>query len=674
MYQMLNKKVVVLSALSLMAVTVFAQKASVKKSTNPAKPVNTKPLANNNPWVFTFGPDSVFKLEFERLLSKNRSQKDTPTEENVREYLELYQNFKMKVKEAELMQLDTAAAFKSELAGYRKQLANPYLTDKKANEGLMKEAYQHMLTEVNASHILINCGENAKPADTLIAYNKCVELRKRYLKGESFDTLAAKNSEDPSATTNNGNLGWFAAFDMIYPFEKMAYSTPKGQISMPFRTRFGYHLIKVNDTREARGDVKVQHIMRTTGANASPETIAEQKKIIDSVAVLLSSPLNTFDDLVAQFSQDESSKGNKGVMNWISSNSRLPEEFKTAAFALQKDEVSKVFTTPFGYHIIKLIDKRAVAPYAEMEEQLKTKVMRDTRAESSRASVVARIKKENGFKEQPLNYKDFVTKCDSNMFMEGYTADTLKFGNKELFSIGKQSFKQINLAQYIETAHDNYEPGQSVAMLVKNVYNRYVDEQVMAFEEAQLETKYEDFKNLMQEYHDGILLFDLTDKMVWNKAVVDTVGLEKYHQANASKYMWKDRLKILVVSCLDDKTKKAAVKLLNSGKTLEEVQAKLGKKITGSVVVMEVKAEKGENEAYDKLFDKKGVVDIANENNNYKFYYVVGMVGPEPKSLKEAKGLVTSDYQNYLEKEWIKSLRLKYPVTVNEATVKTLFK
>lgn len=670
----MNKQAVTLSVLTLVTSFTFAQKP-VKKQGTPVKAnVQTATVKKTDPIVFTFGTDTVYKSEFERLLSKNRNQKETPTEESVREYLELYQNFKMKVKEAKLMHLDTLSNFRTELAGYRKQLANPYLTDKKATEGLVKEAYEHMLKEVNASHILITCTENAKPADTLAAYNKALELRKRNLKGENFDSLAAKNSDDPSAITNYGNLGWFAAFDMIYPFEQMAYSTPKGQVSMPFRTRFGYHILKVNNIRDARGEVKVQHIMRSTGANATPETVAEQKLIIDSVERALKSGSATFDELVAKYSTDEGSKPNKGVMNWISSSSRFPEEFKAVAFNLEKDQVSKVFSTTYGYHIIKLVESKPVAPFKEVEESLKTKVARDSRAESSKASVSARIKRENNFKENAANFKAFVNACDSTIFMDGYVIDEKKFGKNVLFSLGKNNYTANDFANYILRTHDHFEPGQSVYMMVNNIYKRYVDDEALAYEESQLETKYEDFRNLMQEYHDGILLFDLTDKKVWNKAVIDTVGLEKFHEANKSKYMWKERVRILTYSCLDEKTKKAAMKMATDGKSSDEIKAKLSKKMTGAVVVTEQKAERGESTNTDKLYDKKGVVDIANENNQYKFYYVVGVVAPEPKTLREAKGLVTSDYQNYLEKEWIKELKAKYPVTVNEETVKSLFK
>ncbi len=668
----MNKSLAVLCAFSLMSSVAFAQKVK-SKVIKPEKITPPQEAVKPNPWVFTYGKDTVYRSEFERLLTKNKNQKEAPTEASVREYLELYQNFKMKVNEAKLMQLDTFNSFRTELAGYRKQLANPYLTDKKATEGLIKEAYNHMLTEVYASHILINCTENAKPADTLAAYNKILELRKRILKGESFDTLAKDYSNDPSAIQNFGNLGWFSAFDMIYPFEKMAYSTAKGQTSMPFRTRFGYHIIKVNDVRAARGEVKVQHIMRSTGQNSTLETQIEQKKIMDSVYRLAKSGVS-FDELVANFSQDESSKANKGMMSWISSSSRYPEEFKNAAFGLSIGEVSAVFSTSYGYHLVKLVEKKGIPELKEIEETLKTRVARDSRAESSKASVSARIRRENNFTEFPANFRLFINKCDSSMFMDGYMVDEKKFTSTPLFKLGNKNYTESEFVNYMIAGHDHYEPGQSVMMMITNIYKRYIDEEALIFEEAQLETKYEDFRNLMQEYHDGILLFDLTDKLVWNKAVNDSVGLQKFHETNKNKYMWKERVRVLTFSCLDEKTKKAAMKMAAAGKTPEEIKAKLGKKIVGSVVVTEQKAERGENVSMDKLYDKTGVVDIPNENGQFKFYVVTGIVPPEPKSLKEAKGIITSDYQTYLEKEWIKELRAKYPVQVNEETVRLLFK
>ncbi len=650
--------------------------AQKNKKTAPApktaKPQTVVPAVKPNPWVFTYGKDTVYKNEFERLLSKNRKEKDLPSEKEVREYLELYENFKMKVKEAMLLELDTLTSFKTELAGYRKQLANPYLTDKKATESLLQEAYSRMKEDINASHILINCPENASPADTLVAYNKLADIRKKALKGESFDSLAFNYSEDPSAVKNYGNLGWFSAFHMIYPFENHAYKTPKGQVSMPFRTKYGYHLIKTLDKRPAKGEVKVAHIMIQTGPSATTETLSEAKQKIDSVYTKLKNG-DSFERLVTEYSQDQGSKANGGELNWFSSYSNFPEAFKEAAFGLKKGEYSEPFKTDYGFHIIKIIDKKPIPELKEIEESIKTKITRDSRSESSKLAVAQRIKKESKYTEYPATVKEFAASVDSSFLKGAWSPDEKKLSDKPVMSIDSKVYTVRDFAEYVKENQDLREK-ESVPMVINSLYKKYTEEKVLEYEESVLEKKYEDFRNLMQEYHDGILLFDLTDKNVWTKAVSDTVGLQKFHDENGTKYLWKERVHVYTYSCLNEKAKKEALKMANAGKPGEEIKAKLNKKMAGTVIITESKHEKGEVAGMDNLWDKKGVVDIPNEGGNFKFYVVGGILAPEPKSLKEARGLVTSDYQTYLEKEWINQLRAKYPVTVNEEVVKSLFK
>jgi peptidyl-prolyl cis-trans isomerase SurA len=235
------------------------------------------------------------------------------------------------------MSLDTNPTFRSELAGYRKQLAAPYLNDKKVTEGLMQEAYERMKMEVNASHILINVSANASPKDTLAAYNKIVDIRRRALKGESFDSLAAKFSEDPSAVKNFGKLGWFTVFQMVYPFENVAYTINKGETSMPFRTQFGYHIMQVNNKRAARGEVKVQHIMVRTGYGATDETLKNAKERIEAAYQELTAGVS-FDSIVEKYSQDDGSKGANGLMNWMASLSGYPDDFKDICFGTRNLE------------------------------------------------------------------------------------------------------------------------------------------------------------------------------------------------------------------------------------------------------------------------------------------------------------------------------------------------
>jgi peptidyl-prolyl cis-trans isomerase SurA len=658
-----------LVATSCITSVALAQKPAAKLTANKPSTIAAAPIAT--PWVFTFGADTVYKAEFERLLSKNKKDKERPTEADVREYLELYQNFKMKVKEAELLKLDTIASFKSELAGYRKQLANPYLTDKKVSDGLIKEAYERMKQEVNASHILINCAENASAKDTLAAYNKILAIRNRIVKGENFDSIASKNSDDPSAVKNFGNLGWFTSFQMIYPFETQAYNTPKGQVSMPFRTRFGYHVIKVLDKRVARGEVKVSHIMLQTGPSATQDVIDLAKAKSDTVYQKLMAG-ESFEKLVDTYSQDQGSKANAGVMNYFTSYSNYPEQFKETAFALNKGDISKPFKTDYGYHVIKVLDKKGVPELKEVEESIKSKVGRDSRAESSKLVVAERIKKQNNYKEYAANLKEFMASVDTTFLQATWMPSDKQLTTKPVMSLGSKMYTVTDFAAYAK-GNQEARPGENVQMILTGLFKKYSDEVALKYEENLLEQKYADFRNLMQEYHDGILLFDLTDKKVWTKAVSDSTGLERFHSNNKEKYMWKDRVKVYTYTCVDAKAKKEALKMATAGKSGDEIKAKVNKKLAGSLVITENKYEKADAQG-EKFWDKKGVVDMPNEANVLKFFVIEGIVAPEPKALKDARGLITSDYQNYLEKEWINELKAKYPVIVNNQVVDSLFK
>lgn len=657
-------------ALSFLVLSITNQTFAQKGKKALAPTVKLAPVAKPNPVVFIYGTDTVYQNEFERLLYKNKTSKDKLSEKEVREYLDLYINFKLKVKEAKVLKLDTNNNFVTELAGYRKQLSNPYLTDKKVSESLMQEAYQRMKTEINGSHILLFCNENASPADTLAAYNKLMDIRKRALKGENFDSLAIKYSEDPSAKKMGAKLGWYTVFQMVYPFENQSYKTAKGDISMPFRTQFGYHILKINDKRTARGEVKLAHIMIRTPYEAATEQIQDAQNKVDSIYNLIKSGQD-FGVLAEKYSQDEGSNKNKGEMNWVASLSGYPEEFKDVAFTLNKDEVSKPIKTNFGFHIIKLIEKRPLGEFKDVQDVIKQKTNKDSRSESSKASVVARVKKENNYKENLVNLKAFTATLDSSFINGTWTFDENKISKNTLFTVGNTTYTVKDFATYLVANQQPLEKA-SAQTAAQNMFRTWADDKCLAYEESILDTKYEDFRNVMQEYHDGILLFDLTDKKVWSKAVNDTIGLEKFYDANKNNYKWKERVSYSIYTCLNEKTKAEAVKLFSKGKTEAEIFAKLNKKVAGTISSKEVKSERSDATA-DKLWDKKGVVDIANADGNFKFYFVRGVVNSEVKTLKEAKGLVTSEYQTQLEKDWIKELRNKYNVLVNDETVKNLY-
>lgn len=627
---------------------------------------------NETPVLMTISGTPVTLGEFKKVYLKNNQKEGAIDMKDVREYLELYINYKLKVREAEEEKLDTGATFINELKGYRKQLAQPYLTDREVTDVLIREAYDRMQKDVHASHILINLNHDALPKDTLATYNRVMKIREMVLKGADFNKVARDSSNDPSAKDNGGDLGYFTGMQMVYPFETAAYTTKPGQISMPVRTKFGYHLLKVHDIRDAQGEIVAAHIMVKLPSGASDSAAQVAKIKIDEIYGKLKSG-EKFDDLAVKFSDDKGSAKNGGQLPPFGTGRMVPE-FEKAAFALKNNgDFSEPVRTSYGWHIIRRLEKKPVPTFEEKKQDLKTMVGRDSRADVSKASMINRIKKEYGFKEVPKNKDLFINALDSSLVSGEWTADKMKDFNKPLFSFAGKNITQSDFALYIEN-HQTKKGNSDARQIGYQLYQQFVDETCMQHEENQLETKYPEFKSLMQEYRDGILLFDLTDKKVWSKAVKDSAGLAGYYETNKNNYMWDRRCDAIIYTCADDKIANSARKLLKKKKPMVEVLTTLNKESQLNVNTKDGKFTKGENEIIDSIEWSPGLSPNITKNNSVVFVDVIRILEPMPKTLDEAKGIITADYQNHLEKEWISALRAKYPVTVNQDVLNSISK
>ncbi|MBX7182762.1 MAG: peptidylprolyl isomerase [Bacteroidia bacterium] len=625
--------------------------------------------SGSDPVVLTVGDSKVTRSEFETVYRKNNKETSGDLQKALEEYMELYINFRMKVKEAEEAKLDTGKAFKDELAGYRKQLSQPYLVDKEVSDKLLKEAYDRQKTDVKASHILIKCEQNALPKDTLAAFNKALEIRKKVLAGEKFEDLAKKYSEDPSAKDNGGDLGYFTSMQMVYPFENAAYNTPVGQVSQPVRTKYGYHILKIFDKRDAQGQVLAAHIMVKVAKDAKPEdTAAFRTKINEIYQKLVAG--GDFKDLAKQFSDDKQSATKGGELPWFGTGRMVPE-FEKAAFALKNNgDYSTPFKTSYGWHIVKRLDRKGIPSFEEQKNDLKQKVSKDSRSQLSKESIIARVKKEYGFSEDLKKRDEFVSVVDTNVFKGLWKIESAKNLKSFLFKIGDKQYTQTDFATFI-SKHQAKRSAIDMGVYIGSLYKQFVDESCIAFEDTKLEGKYADFRNLMKEYRDGILLFDLTDKKVWSKAVKDSIGLKAYYENNKSNYMWEERLDATIYTCKDaevaKKVREQLMKQNKSGKPSdEEIKAELNKDSQLNLKVETGKFIKGEMDVLESVKWEPGISPDIAFNGQIVVVNVKGKVAPTPKTLNEAKGLVTADYQVYLEKEWIDSLRKKYPFQVNK--------
>lgn len=632
-----------------------------------------KAQKNGDAVLMTIGSTKVTVAEFGNVYHKNNTKEATTDNKSLNDYVDLFVNFKLKVKEAEEMRLDTAKSFRDELAGYRKQLAQPYLTDKDVNEKLLKETYNRLQEDVRASHILVKAAENALPKDTLEAYTKIMKIRARILKGEDFNKVAAEKgiSDDPSSKENGGDLGYFTALQMVYPFETAAFTTKINDISMPVRTRFGYHIIKVTDKRKAQGEVLVGHIMVKTGPNMTKDDSLNTFSKITEIYNKLKAG-SKFDELATQFSDDKQSSKKGGELPWFSTN-KMPYEFEKASFALQtKGDFSSPVKTKYGWHIIKLIDKRGLASFDNMKNELKDKITKDSRSQAGRASLIAKVKAEYKFKENLPARDEFYSLVDSTLF-DGHwnsaKASTLK---KTLFNFNDKVFTQTDFTNYI-TNHQSKRPKMDEKMLINQLYNQFVDESAVIYEESRLDKKYPEFKALMEEYHDGILLFELTDQKVWSKAVKDTLGSKEFYEKNKANYMWDERADASVYSCANASIATQVRNYLKDNKQEKDVLAEVNKDSQLNLQIETRLFSKAENEFVDKNWKPGISADIISEKDKKIVIVAVNKIVPAgQKSYLDSKGLVTADYQNHLEKLWLDGLKKKYSVTIDKNVLATI--
>lgn len=631
---------------------------------------------SNDPILMTINDKKITKSEFERIFHKNN--KDSIIDEKaVNDYLDLFINFKLKVFEALANGLDTLTNFKQELSSYRKQLTAPYLIDKETEEKLVREAYERKKTRIRTSHILIKLSENASPEDSLAAYNKAIEIRNRILKGEDFAKLANEYSQDDVSKINDGDIGYLTVFTTVLPYENAAYSLKVGEISMPVRSQYGYHIIKVTDRKENPGDVKVAHIMALVARDASEEDVKKAEQKINEAYQKLQQG-EDFAKVAIEYSDDKASAKRGGDLPWFGTGKMIPE-FESAAFDSKVGEITKPFRTAFGFHIINKKEVRPIGTFENERNDLASKIAKDPRAQKSKTVLIEKLKKEYAYTFNKKALDELINLVDTSLLSGNFKVpDKIKL-DKTLFALSDSIYTQKQFAQYLtqyKSKQNNAKTNTFAKELVKQLYKNWENDKIIAYEDARLEIKYPAFANLLQEYHDGILLFDLTDKMVWSKAIKDTVGLKEFYEKNKNKYMWDTRAEAIWITYENDKCKDALLKAIDNNKkqlNINEILQSINKKATCLTKKDTKLISKGEMPGIDKI----AFNEDKNLNKKYTVFddkkliiYINGMVPPQPKQLNETKGVVTADYQSYLEKQWIDELRKKYVVKVNQDVLK----
>ncbi|MBR8536277.1 peptidylprolyl isomerase [Carboxylicivirga sediminis] len=604
--------------------------------------------------LLTIGDKQFSVDEFNYIYEKNNTLSQEPISK--KEYIDLFVNYKLKVEEAIAQGYDTVPSFQKELQYYRDELAKPYLSDKKAIEGVVEEAYERMCYEVDASHILIKLPPSPTPEDTLKAYNKIMDVKQQLGKGADFEEMVLRYSEGPSAKQSNGHLGYFTAFMMVYPFEEAAFNTPVGGVSEIVRTAFGYHLIKVHDKRKNKGEIQVAHIMKAFPYKAS-EAIQTQAKIaIDSIYRKLQNG-ESFNALVAEYSDDKQTVPNNGKLPWFTTGRMVPE-FSEAAFALTENgQIAPPVKTQFGWHIIKRLDSRPVKPLEECRDDIMQKIKQDERSLAGQKATVARLKNEYQFTIDAKGYKQLKAFVINKSKTEGWV-DALEAND---WLVASYAGGQISSADFAKemAAHRMSEQGVS-GELFTNLWNSYTDKVMIAVEKNNLEKKYPEFKYLMGEYHDGLLIFEISQSEVWNKASNDSVGLAAFYEAHKDSYVQEEHFDGRIIYCKTKAGYKQLKKLAKKG----EVQIdSLAPSLREELLVKQGPFYKGDEAQLDKQMWK---VKTSVINTDYPYLLSDGhLVSKRIQPMEEIRGRVISDYQEQLEQQWIESLQQKYNPKVN---------
>ena len=628
--------------------------------------------------LVTIGNEDVSVGEFMRVYEKNNNMANDESTEAITEYLDLYVNFKLKVTEAEELQMDTLPSFIKELKGYRAQLAKPYFIDESVNEALLQEAYERKLSDIRASHILIMVDANATPEDTLRAYNEIVKVREEIIAGKDFAEAAVEYSDDPSAKDresipnqqrfrpgNKGDLGYFTVFNMVYPFENAAYNTAVGEVSQPVRTQYGYHLLKVSDKKEALGTAQVAHIFIPIEMEASDEEVQQAEEKINNIYAKIIEGMS-YEDAVVAYSEDKGSAKNKGQLSKFTCNRVVPQ-FVLAAQALEIGEISEPVRTLYGFHIIKLISIERPGTFEEESPKLKERLAKDQRSHKSEEAVVQQIKVDNKLKIYEKGKLAVFAAIDSTVLQKKFVTDSVTGMMKPIMKIGHAKFTQNDFVKYVgikQRIQENIDKD----VYLQGLFDEFIDENCLAYMDDHLEEMYPEFNDLMQEYHDGILLFNLTDEKVWTKAVKDTVGLEKYFNDHRADYMWGERVDATIYHIRDKKDVELVSIIIKENENDGDIAQIFDRDSIRTVRIIPDTFEKGDDKYIDQVEWTTGnLQEIESDvEDRVTFVKIRKVRKPVAKQLDESRGLVTADYQTYLEEQWVKELKSKYPVVINE--------
>ncbi len=634
---------------------------------------------DKDPVLFTVGNDEVNVSEFKYIYEKNNSDKADYSKKSIEEYLDLYKNFKLKVHRAKANGLDTVPALQKELAGYRKQLAKSYLKDKEIADRLISEVTERMKEDIQVSHIFVAASPTATTSEVTMAEEKIQSIYDKVSSYKDpigmFKKIAMTSSEDKISAQKSGSLGYYTAPlpDGFYEFENAMYNTAVNNFSEPVRSKMGFHILYISDKREARGEMEISHVL--IRKNEVSKLNNHRKVLVDSIYSMLQAGKN-FETLAKQYSEDKKTKDRGGYLGYFAIN-QYEKSFEDAAFALSNNgDYSQPISTKIGFHIIKRISLRDNSNPEILKKRIEARINNNDRFKIAEEKLLADVKKEAGFSENRGVLGQFIGKLDDKFYSYKWTMPKMDT-DPVLMNIGGRNITIKDFGKYIKkNVRDRLKFAKETPLEIAatQLYTQYVNEEVMAYEEANLEKKYPDFKALMREYNEGILLFEITKEEVWDKASQDTVGLQNFYSNKEGNYSWPKRAKAVRITMESNDAAKiqeayAYQKKKGTKKFLKKY--KNNKQVTMTSESLLLITDSAELKGMEL---KKGAVSPLATTPTATFLAFEEIVPPSNKTLQEAKGYVIADYQDFLEKEWIAKLKKDYPIVVKDKALSALIK
>ncbi len=611
--------------------------------------------------LMTIGGETISVKEFLRVYNKNIDLVQDESQKNIDYYLNLYTNYKLKLKEARTLGFDQKESYKKEFESYKNQLSKAYTSDKEVTETLVKEAYNRTAKEVKAQHILVRIQPGQ---DTLAAYEKIQALRPRMVK-EDFKSLRTALHDGKSIFVED--LGYFSAFKMVYDFENAAFNTPLGQTSKPFRTQFGYHVVKVLNKRPSKGKVQVAHIMIANTQNDS--TLVPENRIKEIYRSIQEG--DSFESLAKQFSDDKSSAAKGGVMNPFKSGDIRSEIFVNTAFGLKDiGAISEPIQTQFGWHILKLISKTPVEPYEKIKVDLEQKVKRDARSKIIRQKMLEKLKQQ--YKISQPSIESVAALIEINDADDTWMVQA-SIEPQVFLKIESQEFLYKDFLDLLNKNKRSFNVSTGKSKFISKQYALFLENNLFQYKKNNLINENEDYANVLKEYEEGLLLFDIMENKIWKGAQLDSIGLKSYYNENTSKFKSNSKITATIARSNKKKKLKAVKKLWSQGLSTEAISQKLNKR--DQVLIF----SSGDFEIDNPLIPKnmvfnKGISEIFSLDDNYILLNISNIETPQILSFEDAKGAVISNYQNVLESEWLETLRNKFPIVINEEILNDLKK